>query len=777
MLSLSREPSLISSLLPTFGRLFNVDLTVEEGAQMADFTVIAFSKSNPLQEAMAEAMKTTVTVADSTTLKPPQEATPEESGMTVPEDDDTETTVVRSTPQQGAMPEATNARVLVVDSKETDVTTRNAPQEAMQETRATTVPVANSTATDVTTWNLPQETTQEATYATVLVDDCTETTVATQTPREAMPEAMTTTATVVDSTETDATTWTLPQEAYTMVPVVHSLEADVETWNLPREATPEAAYVTVPGVYSTVADDETWNLPEEVTPEATYNTVPVVHSLDADVATWNLPQEAAPVAQASQLAELRCSWNDEANDGPEAAKDAAATADDKVTAELNVGGLTINDDEPVDLFDPDDSIIQAVSAGDTPYASASRFEDLGLSAELLKGLYVTMRFERPSKIQAITLPMILTPPHKNLIAQAHNGSGKTTCFVLGMLSRVDPNLQAPQALCICPTRELALQNLEVLKKMGRHSNITSEAAVQESLDNPAHVPMSKRPPIITQVIVGTPGTIKRWISYKKLSLIYMKILVYDEADHMLAQDGFRDDSLRIMNEIKRSGADSQVLLFSATFNDTVKNFIARTINDYNQLFVRKEELSLEAVKHYKVDCPDELAKVNVIKDRILDLGEKVGQTIIFVRTRNSATMLHNALVNFGFEVTTIQGARSNEERDLIVKEFKDGLTHVLISTDLLARGFDQSQVNLIVNYELPTKYYSRTEPDHEVYLHRVGRAGRFGRKGAVFNLLCDDRERLLMQEIEQHFRIKVSQVGSWDSDEDFKAALKEAKLL
>lgn len=136
----------------------------------------------------------------------------------------------------------------------------------------------------------------------------------------------------------------------------------------------------------------------------------------------------------------------------------------------------------------------------------------------------------------------------------------------------------------------------------------------------------------------------------------------------------------------------QVLLFSATFNETVKNFVTRIVKDYNQLFVKKEELSLESVKQYKVYCPDELAKVMVIRDRIFELGEKMGQTIIFVRTKNSASALHKALKDFGYEVTTIMGATIQEERDKIVKEFKDGLTQVLISTDVLARGFDQQQV-------------------------------------------------------------------------------------
>ena len=143
-----------------------------------------------------------------------------------------------------------------------------------------------------------------------------------------------------------------------------------------------------------------------------------------------------------------------------------------------------------------------------------------------------------------------------------------------------------------------------------------------------------------------------------------------------------------------------MLLFSATFDENVKNFVSRVVKDYNQLFVKKEELSLESVKQYKLICPDELTKIRVIKDRIFELADKLGQTIIFVRTRNSAGMLHKALVDLGYEVTTIQGALTTEIRDKIIKEFKDGLTKVLISTDLLARGFDQQQVRILFPHHL-----------------------------------------------------------------------------
>ncbi|TYK25195.1 DEAD-box ATP-dependent RNA helicase 38 [Cucumis melo var. makuwa] len=495
------------------------------------------------------------------------------------------------------------------------------------------------------------------------------------------------------------------------------------------------------------------------------------------------------------------SWGNEEDDDVVADTGGSSSVPSEVMESLKI-------EDETTLEEPIDSNITAVTTGDTPYSSASTFEDLNLSKELLKGLYVEMRFHKPSKIQAISLPMILTPPYKHLIAQAHNGSGKTTCFVLGMLSRVDVNLKAPQAFCICPTRELAMQ---VRTSLLLYTGITSECAVPA--DSANYMPVSKRPPITAQVVIGTPGTIKKWMSGRKLGVSCVKILVFDEADHMLGEDGFQDDSLRIMRDIERSSSHCQVclyyyitisnhsnlifpflivknlfqvLLFSATFDENVKNFVSRVVKDYNQLFVKKEELSLESVKQFKLICPNEQTKIRVIKDRIFELADKLGQTIIFVATRNSAGVLHKALVDLGYDVTTIQGAMTNDIRDKIIKEFKDGLTKVLISTDLLARGFDQQQVNLVINYDLPLKHdpssqamkyrsSSSSEPNFEVYLHRIGRAGRFGRKGAVFNLLCGDQEIKRMDKIQKHFGSEVIEVR--DSDEDIQAALKSAGLI
>jgi len=201
------------------------------------------------------------------------------------------------------------------------------------------------------------------------------------------------------------------------------------------------------------------------------------------------------------------------------------------------------------LLEAEEEEIKTVLAPSaTPYASAKTFEELQLSPELLmvrcratrrdsaawrlqpysraaadsplccaaQGLYKEMGFSKPSRVQAETLPLILSPPYRNLVAQAHNGSGKTTCFVLGMLSRVDVALRQPQALCVCPTRELVVQNVDVLRKMGKHTTIgcTSTAAFTDS-----HA-ASRMPPIVDQVVIGTPGRLNSWIARKTLPCGY-----------------------------------------------------------------------------------------------------------------------------------------------------------------------------------------------------------------------------------------------------------------
>mmetsp|Transcript_68748 Transcript_68748/g.217422 ORF Transcript_68748/g.217422 Transcript_68748/m.217422 type:complete len:534 (+) Transcript_68748:149-1750(+) len=426
----------------------------------------------------------------------------------------------------------------------------------------------------------------------------------------------------------------------------------------------------------------------------------------------------------------------------------------------------------LDKAGEEESAIKTVVAGDTPYTSAKCFEDLPISDELRQGLYVEMKFEKPSKIQAQTLPMILEPPFHNLIAQAHNGSGKTTCFVLSMLSRVEPSNPVPQALCVCPTRELAVQNFDVLQKMGKFTTITSTWTGHPRFGDYS----SRREKIVDQVVIGTPGTIKGWVSKKLLGLRGLRILVFDEADEMMKQDGFADDSLRIMRDIKKESPKCQVLLFSATFNDKTKRFCEKVVTNANQVFVEKEKLSLSVIKQYRVVCPTAEAKSQVLSKTIFPLCDKLGQTIIFVRTRDEARKLHTEMQADGHKCTSIQGDMQHEDRDRVIREFRAGSTKILIATDVLARGFDQNSVTLVVNYSVPVERDRRT-PGFETYLHRIGRSGRFGRKGAAFNLVQEGYDDVrVLQEIENYFQHPIPDV-QWDDEDQFETVLTEAGLM
>ncbi|GAX80515.1 hypothetical protein CEUSTIGMA_g7953.t1 [Chlamydomonas eustigma] len=403
---------------------------------------------------------------------------------------------------------------------------------------------------------------------------------------------------------------------------------------------------------------------------------------------------------------------------------------------------------------------------DTIYASAATFEELPLTPEILQGLYVEMKFERPSKIQAITLPMVLTPPFKDLIAQAHNGSGKTTCFVLSMLSRVDPGINKPQALCMCPTRELVTQNLNVLNRMGKYTGIRATSTASETDGK------FRKDPITEQVVIGAHGKLKTWASKRVLSLETINILVFDEADEMLKADGFADDSVRLIKEIRKRNPKVQLLLFSATFNDSVKRFAMQIAPTANQLFVAKEELSLDVIAQYNVRCPNRDAKVRVLKEMIFPNCERLGQTIIFVRSRDQAKDLHSAMEKDGYKCTSIQGGMEGSDRDRVVQEFRDGITKILISTDVLSRGFDVSQVTLVVNYDLPVERDQRT-PQYETYLHRIGRSGRFGRKGVAFNLVSGFEDEKVVEAISAYFHKKIEEV-QWDDEDKFIDVLQKS---
>ncbi|XP_004641453.1 ATP-dependent RNA helicase DDX25 [Octodon degus] len=387
----------------------------------------------------------------------------------------------------------------------------------------------------------------------------------------------------------------------------------------------------------------------------------------------------------------------------------------------------------------------------SPLYSVKTFEELRLKEEILKGIYA-MGFNRPSKIQEMALPMMLAHPPQNLIAQSQSGTGKTAAFVLAMLSRVNPSDLFPQCLCLAPTYELALQTGRVVEQMGKFCvNLEVMYAIRGN-----HV--SRGTKITKQIVIGTPGTVLDWCFKRKLvDLTRIRVFVLDEADVMMDTQGFSDQSIRIQRALP---PECQMLLFSATFEDSVLQFAERIIPDPNVIKLRKEELTLNNIRQYYVLCDNKNDKYQALCN--IYGGITIGQAMIFCQTRRNAKWLTVEMMRDGHQVSLLSGELTVEQRASIIQRFRDGKEKVLITTNVCARGIDVKQVTIVVNFDLPVN--QALEPDYETYLHRIGRTGRFGKKGLAFNMIEVDKLSLLMQ-IQDHFNSSIKHLDPEDMDE------------
>ncbi|XP_066111093.1 ATP-dependent RNA helicase DDX25 [Saccopteryx bilineata] len=387
----------------------------------------------------------------------------------------------------------------------------------------------------------------------------------------------------------------------------------------------------------------------------------------------------------------------------------------------------------------------------SPLYSVKTFEELRLKEELLKGIYA-MGFNRPSKIQEMALPMMLAHPPQNLIAQSQSGTGKTAAFVLAMLSRVNASELFPQCLCLAPTYELALQTGRVVEQMGEFCvDVQVMYAIRGN-------PIPRSTDITKQIIIGTPGTVLDWCLRKKLiDLTKIRVFVLDEADVMIDTQGFSDQSIRIQRGLSPG---CQMLLFSATFGDSVWQFAERIIPDSNVIKLRKEELTLNNIQQYYVLCGNRHDKYQALCN--IYGGISIGQAIIFCQTRQNAKWLTVEMMQDGHQVSLLSGELTVDQRASIIQRFRDGKEKVLITTNVCARGIDVKQVTIVVNFDLPLNKLE--EPDYETYLHRIGRTGRFGKKGLAFNMIEVDKLPLLMK-IQDHFNSNIKQLNPEDIDE------------
>ncbi|KAF8120729.1 DEAD-domain-containing protein [Mycena galopus ATCC 62051] len=420
------------------------------------------------------------------------------------------------------------------------------------------------------------------------------------------------------------------------------------------------------------------------------------------------------------------------------------------------------------------SVTLADQQGDpnSPLYSAKTFEELGLHQDLLRGIY-DMGFSKPSKIQERALPLLLANPPTNMIGQSQSGTGKTAAFVLTMLSRIDFTKNTTQALCLAPSRELARQIMSVVVSMGKFTPVQTEYAIKDNLARDSG-------PITAHIVVGTPGTMSDLIRRRIIGVADLKVFVLDEADNMLDQDGLGDQTLRVKNMLPRDHP-VQILLFSATFPDHVRSFASKFAPGSNKIELQKEELSVSGIRQFYMDCRNEEHKYDILV-RLYALLT-VGQSIIFCQHKHTADRISARMSAEGHKVASLHGAKDPAERDAIIDNFREGTEKVLITTNVIARGIDILQVNMVVNYDLPLMYERNSggggegghfdKPDIETYIHRIGRTGRFGRRGISINFVHDKKTWLQMEQIEKTTGRKILRIETNDVDE-MEEKMKEA---
>ncbi|KAL7513077.1 hypothetical protein ACHAXN_010135 [Cyclotella atomus] len=364
------------------------------------------------------------------------------------------------------------------------------------------------------------------------------------------------------------------------------------------------------------------------------------------------------------------------------------------------------------------------------------FDGMEIPEELLRGIYA-YGFEKPSAIQQRAIkPTMLG---RDLIAQAQSGTGKTATFAIGTLAKLDPKLRECQSLILAPTRELAQQIQKVVIALGDYMDLQVHACVGGT---------AVRDDIRTlqggvHVVVGTPGRVYDMINRRALRLDSIRQFFLDEADEMLSR-GFKDQIYDIFKFLPES---VQVCLFSATMPLDVLEVTQRFMRDPVRILVKKDELTLEGIKQFYIAVDREEWKL----DTLCDLYETltITQAIIYCNTRRKVDWLQEQMQERDFTVSCMHGDMDQRERDIIMREFRSGSSRVLITTDLLARGIDVQQVSLVINFDLPT--------NRENYIHRIGRSGRFGRKGVAINFLTEGDVRYL-RDIEQFYQTEITEM-------------------
>lgn len=360
-----------------------------------------------------------------------------------------------------------------------------------------------------------------------------------------------------------------------------------------------------------------------------------------------------------------------------------------------------------DSFDESDCAVEAIPS----------FDEMPLHTNLLRGIY-SYGFEKPSAIQQRAIVPFIKGG--DIIAQAQSGTGKTGAFAIGTLQRMDFSVKRVQALILSPTRELALQTEQVIAHIGDFLADSNTTFCATFVGGTRVVDDIRKLEAGVIVAVGTPGRVFDVIKRGALRTETLKVLVLDEADEMLSQ-GFSEQIYEIFKFLPK---EIQVALFSATMPPDVLDLTSKFMRDPNRILVKKEALTLEGIKQFYVAVEEEYKL-----ETLMDLYDSVSiaQSVIFCNTRRKVDWLADQMNQKQFTVSFMHADMPKGEREKVMATFRSGSSRVLITTDLLSRGIDVQHVSIVINFDLPA--------NRESYLHRIGRSGRYGRKGVAINMV------------------------------------------
>jgi ATP-dependent RNA helicase len=397
---------------------------------------------------------------------------------------------------------------------------------------------------------------------------------------------------------------------------------------------------------------------------------------------------------------------------------------------------------------------QRRGGGDQPYAArkpqrnddndnddttpCATFDAMHLKPDLLKGIYA-YGFEKPSAIQQRAIRPIVRG--RDVIAQSQSGTGKTAVFSIAALQLLDASkMRDPQVLILSPTRELAEQTQKVVSSLGDFLNAKCHACIGgKSLGEDLKLLERGGIPIIS----GTPGRVFDLVRRNALSTSHLKAMILDEADEMLNQ-GFK---VQIYDIYRFLPASTQVVLMSATLPASVLEMTRKFMNDPIRILVKRDELTLEGIKQFFIAVEKEEWKFDTLCDLYDTLT--ITQAVIFCNTKQKVNWLSEKMKENNFTVSAMHGDMDQTQRDSVMEDFRSGSSRVLIATDLWGRGIDVQQVSLVICYDLPT--------NRELYIHRIGRSGRFGRKGVAINFVTSEDVRLL-KDIEQFYSTQIDEM-------------------